>query len=209
MPWTSFRRIALVAGLVFGWIAAAGAALPKSEAPPGPTSLAGQLLIASPAIGDPRFARTVILLVGHTKDGAMGIIINRPIEDMPLAELLRSVGEDGAGAEGSVPIFAGGPVSTASGFILHSADYERPGTRDIDGRVAMTSTADILRDIARHAGPAKSLIAFGYAGWGPGQLDAEFARHDWFTAPDDPALVFDADRDSVWDIAMTRRALPP
>ena len=95
----------------------------------------------------------------------------------------------------------------AIGFILHTSDYHRSGTIDIDGRVAMTTSPDILKDIGAHKGPKKSLVAFGYAGWAAGQLENELARHDWFTAPGDPKLIFDDDRDQLWDDAMARRTL--
>jgi len=183
------------------------AAAPQPGAPAESASLAGQLLIASPEIGDPRFRHTVILMVRHNRDGALGIVINRPVEERSLASLLEAIGESGKGVEGSVRIFAGGPVQPAIGFILHTSDYHRSGTIDIDGRVAMTTSPDILKDIGAHKGPKKSLVAFGYAGWAAGQLENELARHDWFTAPGDPKLIFDDDRDQLWDDAMARRTL--
>jgi len=183
------------------------AAAPQPGAPAESASLAGQLLIASPEIDDPRFRHTVILMVRHNRDGALGIVINRPVEERSLASLLEAIGESGKGVEGSVRIFAGGPVQPAIGFILHTSDYHRSGTIDIDGRVAMTTSPDILKDIGAHKGPKKSLVAFGYAGWAAGQLENELARHDWFTAPGDPKLIFDDDRDQLWDDAMARRTL--
>jgi putative transcriptional regulator len=166
--------------------------------------LAGQLLIATPAMGDPHFANTVILMVRHNKDGAMGITINHPIGERPLAVLMDEIGEDASGIEGKIRIFAGGPVQFEVGFILHDSAYRRVGTIDIDGRVAMTSNPQILRDIGQHAGPRKYLVAFGYAGWGPGQLEGELAQRAWITTPEDPGLVFDADRPKVWDLATAR-----
>lgn len=183
------------------------AAAPDPEAPPESGSLAGQLLVASPEMGDPRFRRTVILMVRHNREGAFGIVINRPVEERSLASLLEAMGESGKDVSGSVRIFAGGPVQPEVGFVLHSSDYHAAGTVDIDGRVAMTSSAGILKDIGAKKGPKKSLIAFGYAGWGPGQLENELARHDWYTAPEDAKLIFDDDRERVWDDAMARRTL--
>jgi putative transcriptional regulator len=199
----------LVAALLMLVLPAAlgSAAAPEPGAPAESASLAGQLLIASPEMGDPRFRHTVILMVRHDRQGAFGIVINRPVEERSLASLLESIGESGKGVEGSVRIFAGGPVGAENGFILHTNDYHRPGTIDIDGRVALTSNPAILKDIGAHQGPAKSLIAFGYAGWGPGQLEGELKRHDWATAPEDPQLVFDDDRDRLWDDAMARRTI--
>jgi putative transcriptional regulator len=168
-------------------------------------SLAGQLLIASPSMADPRFYQAVVLIVRHDQKGALGIVVNRPLADRSLADLLGALGDKGTAAAGSVRIFAGGPVQPEIGFVVHSADYHRSDTIDIDGRVAMTSSREILRDIGNNQGPAKSLVAFGYAGWGPGQLEGELARHFWFMTPQDAKLVFDQDRDKVWDDAMKRR----
>jgi len=182
------------------------AALPTPEEAPKRPSLAGQLLIASLEMGDPRFYHTVILMVRHDQNGAFGIIINRPMADRSLSSLLEALGERETAVVGSVRIFAGGPVQPEIGFVLYSTDYHRPEAVDIDGRVAITSSPQILRDIANREGPSKSLVAFGYAGWGPGQLECELGRGAWLTAADDEKLVFDEDRNEVWDEAMKHRA---
>jgi putative transcriptional regulator len=182
-----------------------GAAPPHPAVTPGRVSLIGQFLIASPAMPDPRFQQTVLVMVRHGRDGAMGIVINRPMGQQSLARLLAAIGENSAGATGAVPVHAGGPVQPESAFVLHSADYRRSDTLDIDGRVALTATPEIFRDIAANAGPKQSLIALGYAGWAPGQLEGELALNAWFTAPFDPKLAFDEDRDKLWDLAMERR----
>lgn len=182
-----------------------GAALPAPSVAPQPSSLVGQLLIAAPTMGDPRFYQTVIVLVRHDRSGAMGIVVNRPLQERPLASILEALGEKSTGVAGSVRIFLGGPVQPELGFVIHSAEYHRAETIDIDGRLAMTSSREILRDIANNQGPKQSLIAFGYAGWGPGQLEGEMAQRVWFTTPADAKLVFEEDRDKVWDDAMTRR----
>jgi len=179
-----------------------GAAAPD---PSGPGSLAGQLLIAAPTMSDPRFAHTVILMVRHDQTGAFGIVINRPVGERSIAVLLEAAGDIHPDVEGSVRVFAGGPVQPELGFVVHSADYHRGETVDVDGRVAMTASREILRDIGHNQGPAKSLFAFGYAGWGPGQLEGEMARHNWFTAPEEPKLIFDDDRDNLWEETMARR----
>ena len=181
------------------------AALPTPAEAPEQQFLTGQLLIASPTMGDPRFLQTVILMVRHDRNGALGIVINRPIGDRPLARLLEALGENDPGVAGTVRIFAGGPVQPDIGFVLHSTDYHRSDTLDIDGHVAMTSSREILRDIGNQRGPNKSLIAFGYSGWAPGQLEGELAHGFWYTTPQDANLVFDDDRDEVWDHAMKRR----
>lgn len=182
-----------------------GAALPAPTTPPERSSLAGQLLIAAPTMGDPRFYHTVVMLVLHDRNGAMGIVVNRPLLERPLASLLEALGDKDTAAAGNVRIFAGGPVQPDLGFVLHSADYRRPDTKEIDANLAMTSSVEILRDIAHGQGPKQSLVAFGYAGWGAGQLEGELEQRAWFTTPADAQLVFEEDRDKLWDKAMTRR----
>ena len=156
-------------------------------------SLAGQLLIASPTIRDPRFDHAVILVVRHNHDGAMGIVINMPTDERPLANILEMVGEKDTNVTGKVQLFAGGPVQPELGFVIHSSGYRGPGTIDVNERVLMTSNSRILRDIGNNKGPQKSLIAFGYAGWAAHQLDDELRHRVWFTTPADVNLIFDAD----------------
>ena len=141
----------------------------------------------------------------HSKEGAVGIIINRPIGEHSIASLLAMLGENGSSVDGDVQIFAGGPVQPEAIFIIHTTDYARSETIPINGRVAVTSSSQVFRDIARDNGPRRTLIAFGYAGWGPSQLEAELARNDWFTAAADAELIFEERRERVWDCAMARR----
>jgi putative transcriptional regulator len=183
-----------------------GAVPPKLEQPPEYPSLVGQLLVASPQITDPRFQKTVILIVRHNKEGAFGITINRALGEHSLASLLEILGEKNTNVDGNVQIFAGGPVQPEAAFVIHTTDYQRAETIPINGRVAVTSSREVFRDIGRKKGPGKTLIAFGYAGWGPGQLEAELAHNDWFTAMGDLALIFEERRERVWDTAMERRA---
>jgi putative transcriptional regulator len=181
------------------------AALSTPDEVPAFTSLAGQLLIASPGMDDPRFDHTVILLVRHNPGGALGLVINRPLGDRPIASLLEMIGEADPSVSSTVQIFAGGPVQPRTGFVIHSTDYRRSDTIEIDAHVAVTSSAGILRDIGSDKGPKKSLVAFGYAGWGPGQLENELAHGVWLTAPEEPTLVFDEDRQKVWERAWSHR----
>jgi len=204
LPFIATRR--LILALLALAVPAALVAAPSNPAEtPAKPSLKGQLLIATPAMRDPRFDHAVILMVRHDRDGAMGIVINRPLGEKPLAELLAAFGAKDTAAAGNVRIFLGGPVQLEAGFVVHSTDYRRPETIDFDARFAATSSREVLRDIANKAGPMKSLIAFGYAGWGPGQLEGELAHNVWYTAPADPGLVFDDDRDKVWEHATARR----
>ena len=129
----------------------------------------------------------------------------RPVGELALSGLLDAIGEKGDAASGTVPVFQGGPVQLELGFVLHSSEYRQPETIDVTSGIAMTASPQIFRDIAGKAGPRQILIAFGYAGWGAGQLEGELVRNAWFTAPADPRLLFDEDRDKVWERAMERR----
>lgn len=169
--------------------------------------LTGQLLVAAPGIGDPRFDGTVIYLIHHDKDGAFGVAINRPAGEHKIADLLEALGQDAKGIDGSAPVYAGGPVQPEIGLVLHSTDYKDDRTVAVDTHIAVTSDTKILRAIAAGKGPRKSLIVFGYSGWGPGQLEDEMSHNDWYVAPADAALLFDDDRDSVWQKAYDKRTL--
>jgi len=202
------RRHALLRLLPSGLACLPLAMLLAAAAEPEATdqgSLAGQVLIASPTIGDPRFYHTVILMVRDEKSGSLGIVINRPVGERSIESLLKATGATAVGVEGNLKVFAGGPVEPQLGFVVHSADYRLPETVAIDSRVSMTANPQILQDIGHRHGPKQSLFAFGYAGWGPGQLKSEMARHDWFTTPAEPKLIFDDDRAGLWNEAMARR----
>jgi putative transcriptional regulator len=196
----------LVLGGLFVAAPLLGAVPPRLELEPEYPSLVGRLVIASPLIGDPRFSRTVILMVRHTKDGAFGITINRALGERSLAQVLGLLGESDASLEGTVQIFAGGPVQPGLCLVAHSADYTRSNTIAVSEFAAVSPCREVLGDVGHKTGPQKMLIVFGYAGWGPGQLEAELARNDWDTAPADADLVFDVNRERVWDGARERRA---
>jgi putative transcriptional regulator len=200
----SLRIVLILAAVPLA--AALWAAVPPKPAETSPhESLAGQLLVASPSIGDPRFERAVIVMVRHDRSGALGVAINRPLGDKPLATLLEALGEPSADAKGKVRVFLGGPVQPELGLVLHSPDYRRPETQVIGLHAAMTATKEIFRDLAGGRGPKRVLVAFGYAGWGPEQLERELALNAWYTAPADEKLIFEEDRDKVWELAMQRR----
>ena len=151
------------------------AALPTEPDISGRTSFAGQLLIAAPEMREP-FDHAVVLMAQHNRDGALGIIINRPLDSRPIASVLQSARR---GCKRGRPAVCGSISAVRSApevaFVLHSADYQRPDSVDIDGRVALSKAADVLRDIGLGKGPNKSLVAFGYAGWAPSQLEDELA----------------------------------
>jgi putative transcriptional regulator len=205
MPLRWFQRSLLALAAILLPATLLHAALQNPAEPPGQASLAGRILIASPGLRDPRFDHTVVLMVRHSAGGALGIVLNHPLGERPLASLLDAIGENSSGITGTLRIFSGGPVQPEIGFVIHSTDYHRPETTEIDGRVAMTSSREILRDIASQHGPQMVLVAFGYAGWGPGQLENELAQRAWFTAAADSKLIFEDDRDKLWDDAMAHR----
>lgn len=162
-------------------------------------SLAGQFLVATPRIEDPRFARTVVYMVAHDEKGAMGLVVNRAFGEGPLKQLLIGFGVNQPNtAEKTVRLYYGGPVEPERGFVLHSPDYRGASTQRIDDRVSLSTGKDVLEAIAAGRGPAQAMFIIGYAGWGSGQLEREMARDDWLTAPGDPALIFTDQPDATW-----------
>jgi putative transcriptional regulator len=166
--------------------------------------LSGMLLVAMPQMGDPRFERTVIYLCAHTAEGAMGIVVNRALEDVHLPDLLRQLNIPATRSSDAIQVHFGGPVETGQGFILHSADYVQDSTLMVGGSVGLTATLDILKDIARGAGPHHSLLALGYAGWGAGQLESEIQANGWLAVPADERLLFDHDLETKWERALAK-----
>ncbi len=169
--------------------------------------LAGQLLVASPRIGDPRFARTVIYMVSHDKDGALGLVVNKSYGSGPMEKFMKGFNIDPGQLKGDIRLHYGGPVEPAAGFVLHTADYRGPSTRVVNATMALTTEMSVLKAIAEGHGPRHSLFALGYSGWGPGQLEGEIARGDWFSAPPDENLIFDDDLKTKWDRASGKAGL--
>ncbi len=172
--------------------------------PPSDSYLTSQMLIAMPGMSDPRFDRTVIYLCAHSDEGAMGLVINRLFDSISFPELLEQVGIETTGRERPIRVHAGGPVESGRGFVLHSADFVREGTMVVDDQVALTASVDILKAIAESQGPRRSLLALGYSGWGPGQLESEIQANGWLHAPSDEGLLFDDDLDSKWEKAIAK-----
>jgi len=167
------------------------------------TSLAGQLLVAMPGMGDPRFDRAVIFLCAHSEDGAMGLIVNKPAEDVRFSDLLDQLSISPAPDVRDVRVYSGGPVEHGRGFVLHSADYtSNRSTLRVNDRFGMTATLDILEHIARGFGPSQSLLALGYAGWAPGQLEDELGRNGWLTCAATPEIVFSRNDGGKWGAAL-------
>lgn len=171
-------------------------------------SLAGQVLLAMPGIGDPRFDRSVIAICAHGPEGAMGVGIGAVIEGLDARRLLRRLSIEGdAGVD--IPVHVGGPVSPERGFVFHSNDWRGKDGIDVAGRWALTTTTDALSAIGAGAGPSRWLIALGYAGWGPGQLDGELTRHGWFHVPGNDALLFDTAPDQRWLAGFASAGIDP
>ena len=185
-------------------LARAGGALAQDVSVRG-----GDLLVASPELGDPNFRHTVVLVIDHDDSGAMGIVVNRVAEVMSRDDLLAMLGLDGGGAsvETSVPVHDGGPVGREYGFVLHDAGYADATTTHITDGIALSLGGDVLRAIGTSGGPRRYVIAFGYAGWGPGQLESELAEGAWVLAPAHEALVFGGAGDDAWERALAARYL--
>jgi putative transcriptional regulator len=168
--------------------------------------LTGKLLIAMPSMQDPWFERSVVYLCAHSEEWAMGLVLNRLVESLSFPDLLEQLGIELATAQ-PIQVHFGGPVETGRGFVLHSTEYLQDSSLQIDDTVALTATVDILRDIARGRGPRQHLLALGYAGWGPGQLDQEIQANGWLIVDPDETLLFDADLGGKWQKAVDKLGL--
>ncbi len=172
-------------------------------------TLTGQLLIAMPAMMDPRFATSVVYLCAHTADGAMGIVVNRPLASPSFSDLLQQLGVDPVPPARSIRLCQGGPVDHARGFVLHTADWTGDGSLRVDEGMALTASLDILKAIAGGGGPQQGMLALGYAGWGPGQLEQEIVQNAWLSAPADPELLFDDQHGTKWRRALAKLKVDP
>jgi putative transcriptional regulator len=171
--------------------------------------LTGQFLIAMPGMPDDRFQQTLIYVCAHGPEGAMGLVVNKLMDAISFPDLLEqleiTVPPEGEGIE----VLFGGPVETGRGFVLHSPDYVHDGTMVVNDDVALTATVDVLKAIAGGDGPRQSLLALGYAGWGPGQLDDEIKDNGWLSVDADTELLFDTSVDSKWQGAMKKLGIDP
>jgi putative transcriptional regulator len=171
--------------------------------------LTGQLLIAMPAMQDPRFARTVICLCAHSGDGAMGIVLNKPLDGLSFEELLKQLNLDPVPPQRRIRLMSGGPVENGRGFVLHSDDWETEGSLKVQPGVALTASVDILKAIAGGGGPREGFLALGYAGWGPGQLESEIQQNAWLSVPADERLLFAEAPDRLWREALAKLHIDP
>jgi putative transcriptional regulator len=176
----------------------------------GADFLDGQMLIAMPGMRDPRYHRSLIYLCAHSTDGAMGIIVNKRAVDLKLEDLFEKLGIPAGEMVPGTPVHFGGPVETGRGFVLHSSDYRADdSTMKVDDGTSMTATLDILHAMAGNRGPERAIVALGYAGWSPGQLEAELQANGWLASPADQDLLFSPDEDTKWDKALAKIGVHP
>jgi len=201
----SFSWLMLLALFAFGQ--------PHGMAAPGTTAqtvpyFPGQLLVASPGISDSRFKKSVLYMVQHDSEGAVGIIVNKRAGKGSLSDLMKGLRLDITGVKGTINVNYGGPVAPRRAFILHSSDYEHTRSRSVDGSVSFSTDIKILRAMADGKGPRRVLFALGYAGWGSGQLEDEIERGDWSIAKPTEGLVFGDWNGNAWDRVVEGSEVP-
>ena len=189
------------------------AAMASSSAPPTDdtdgTWLTGHLLIAMPGMQDPRFDHTVVCLCAHSADGAMGLVVNRPLPGMVFDDLLRQLKVEPLPPQRRIRMLDGGPVENGRGFVLHSDDWSTDGSLPVVKGLTLTASVDILKAIAAGEGPKECVLALGYAGWAPGQLEDEIQRNAWLNVPADGSLVFRDDTSHTWEAALAKLRVDP
>lgn len=174
------------------------------------TNLTGKLLVAMPGLGDPRFAHAVIFICDHSAEGAMGLIVNKPADDIDIPSLLSQLSIDMQAELSAHHAHFGGPVEMGRGFVLHSPDYASAvATLEVSEEVHMTATMDILEDLGRGEGPARWLLMLGYSGWGEGQLEAEIGENGWLICPCSSDLLFVMAAGDKWDKALASIGVSP
>lgn len=179
---------------------------------PDPRNLTGKILIAMPGMSDPRFHRSVVLICAHSSEGAMGLVLNRPLPEIDFGDLLDQLGIESDHATRRIEVRFGGPVEPGRGFVLHSVaphDDDPEGRLRIGRALAMTTTRDILEDLAHGAGPETAVLALGYAGWGPGQLEDEMLHNGWLTGDSADELIFGGDHEAKWQAALRAQGIDP
>lgn len=177
---------------------------------PDSIDLTGKLLIAMPGMGDPRFEKSVVYLCAHSAQGAMGLIVNKPAPGIKLDDLLEQLKIARGDGSRDVRVYFGGPVEHGRGFVLHSGEYEmQEQTLRVDPEFGMTATLDILQDMARGDGPSLGILALGYSGWGPGQLEGELTDNGWLTCDATPEIVFQLEDDEKWIAALRSLGIDP
>ena len=167
----------------------------------------GHFLISMPGMADPRFERCVIYLCTHSRAGAMGLIVNKLLEDITFDEIRKQlvdevISENTTEPDLNIPVFLGGPVERGRGFVLHTSDYSLEASLKVNAKISLTASIEIIEDIAHKSGPDKILLALGYAGWGAGQLEAEMAENSWLTCEATPEILFEPKPTAKYDRAL-------
>ncbi|KQB97307.1 hypothetical protein AL073_06740 [Loktanella sp. 1ANDIMAR09] len=174
------------------------------------SSLVGKLLIAMPDMSDPRFAKTVVYMCAHSEEGGMGLIVNKPEKGIRFSKLLAQMEIPVSSNARDLRVHYGGPVDYQRGFVLHSSDYASDtGTLDVDDNYRMTATLEVLEDLAKGEGPDVAMMALGYAGWGPGQLEYEIRQNGWLTCAPTDEILFGADNAGKWAAALKLLGVDP
>ncbi|RJE80801.1 YqgE/AlgH family protein [Paracoccus sp. JM45] len=176
------------------------------------SNLTGKILIAMPGMGDPRFERSVVLICAHSDEGAMGLVLNHALPEIDFTELLEQLGIEVEENARPVQIRFGGPVEPGRGFVLHKVaehGQDPEGRMRIGHSLAMSTTRDILEDLAQGTGPDPAVLALGYAGWGPGQLESEMLANGWLTGDSAEDLIFDAANEDKWQRALRAQGIDP
>ncbi len=166
--------------------------------------LEGKFLIALPGMGDPRFERSVILMCAHSAKGAMGLIVNKPVEGMTFSYLMEKLGIAVTANRLDTPVLFGGPVETERGLIVHSSEYGSSNSTRVTSEISITGTRDVLAAIAAGHGPLRAAFALGHAGWGPGQIEEEIRGNSWVHCDFDTAILFDLEQDAKWTAALKK-----
>lgn len=175
-------------------------------------NLTGKILIAMPGMADPPFARSVVLVCAHSDDGAMGLVLNRPLPEIGFGDLLEQLGIEADDDARAIEVRFGGPVEPGRGFVLHNVPEhgsDPEGRLRIGSGLAMTTTRDILEDLAHGRGPDSAVLVLGYSGWGPGQLEAEMLANGWLTGDGADELIFDDGHDDKWQRALRGIGIDP
>lgn len=167
------------------------------------------MLVAMPAMADPRFARSVICLCAHSSEGAMGIVVNKPLDGLSFDALLRQLSLEPLPPQRRLRMHTGGPVEAGRGFVLHTADWSSDSSLPVGDSLALTASVDILKVVAGGGGPRQGILALGYAGWGPGQLDEEIQHNAWLSVDPDEALLFGNAHKGKWHQAMAKLKVDP
>jgi putative transcriptional regulator len=207
----NFNHLAIFSRAYMGWSTLALlfliSVLYPVDTASGADNFTGQLLVASPEMSDPRFLQTVIYMVRDDENGTMGVVTNKPIARGPIADLLKSFGTEPDESKSDITLHYGGPVESSKGFILHSDDYRLDTTVRVRDGIALTGDVELLRALSVGKGPQRSLLVLGYAGWAPGQLEAEIKSGAWFLIPAEEEFIFGSDSESKWDRALDKRKI--